>query len=299
MGGMERRTVRNDGDTVLKNAYKPSSAEGRTDVDKEHGAFAVPESIRKLTAGKAFSTDGVGMSKAQVMVFEDCVLKIVPYREKNEETVRVMRWLENKLPVPKVLCYECDGERQYLLMSRLPGRMACDAYYLERPDELAARLAEAIRMLWSIDVSDCPRVRDLDTELREARFRVENNLVNLELAEPATFGPGGFKDPEHLLDWLERNRPGYEPALSHGDLCLPNILIDNGRISGLIDLGDTGIGDRWRDIALCWRSMRRNAEGAFGGKVYPDARAEMLFDALGVKPDAEKLRYYLLLDELF
>ena len=268
-------------------------------MDKERSANSIPESIRQRIDGKAYRTDGIGLSGAQVLVFDDCVLKIAPVRKKNEETVEVMRWLENRLPVPKVLCYERDAERQYLLMSRTPGKMACDAYFLERPEELVARLSEAIRMLWSVDVSDCPRSRDLDAELREARYRVENHLVDVENVEPATFGPGGFKDPEALLDWLETHRPAYEPVLSHGDLCLPNIFIDGGRISGFIDLGDTGIGDKWRDLALCWRSLKWNAEGAYGGKVYPDTRPELLFEALGLTPDPEKLRYYLLLDELF
>lgn len=268
-------------------------------MDNERDAIVIPERIRQMIAGKPYVTDGVGMSTAQVMVFDDCVLKIAPYRKQNEETVRVMRWLENRLPVPKVLCYEADAERQYLLMSRVPGKMACDPYYMERPRELTERLAEAIRMLWSVDITGCPRSRDLDCELKEARARAENGLVDTDNAAPATFGPGGFKDPEHLLDWLERNRPDCEPVLSHGDLCLPNIFIDNGSIGGLIDLGDTGIGDKWRDIAACFHSLKRNAEGAFGGGKYPDIRAEALFDALGIAPDPERLRYYLLLDELF
>lgn len=266
---------------------------------RKHDAIGLPGSIRQMISGKTFQTDDIGKSKAQVIVYDDCVLKIVPYQKKNEETVRVMRWLENKLPVPRVLCYESDAEREYLLMSRMPGKMACDAYYLERPKDLTERLAEAIWMLWSIDVSDCPRIRDLDVELKEARIRVENHMVEVNNVEPTTFGPGGFKDPEHLLDWLEHNRPNYEPVLSHGDLCLPNIFIDHGRISGLIDLGDTGIGDKWRDVALCYRSFKRNAEGAYGGKVHPNTRAEALFEVLGIAPDPEKIRYYLLLDELF
>lgn len=259
----------------------------------------IPGRMKEMIAGKPFAAADIGLSEAKVMVFDDCVLKIAPYQEKNEETVEVMRWLENKLPVPKVLCYERDAERQYLLMSRIPGKMACDAYYLERPKELAERLAEAIRMLWRVDVSDCPRSRDIDAELRAARIRVEKHLVDPGKVDPATFGEGGFRDPEQLLDWLENNRPDYEPVLSHGDLCLPNIFIDNGKISGFIDLGDMGIGDKWRDIALCFRSLKWNAEGAYGGKAYPDTRPELLFEALGIAPDQEKIRYYLLLDELF
>ena len=259
----------------------------------------LPDTIAKMIAGKAFRANNVGLSGAEVMVFDDCVLKIAPFRKQNEDTVAVMRWLAGKLPVPEVLCYERDAERQYLLMSRVRGRMACDPYFMERPEELVARLAEALEMLWSVDVSGCPRHRTQDAELQEARYRVENGLADVENAEPSTFGEGGFSSPEALLSWLERHRPGYEPALSHGDLCLPNIFIDGSRISGFIDLGDMGVGDKWRDIALCYRSLKWNAEGAYGGKVYPGIRAEMLFDALGIAPDEDKVQYYILLDELF
>ena len=263
------------------------------------GALVLPARIRQKISGKAYQANGIGLSGASVLMMDDCVLKIAPYRKKNEETVEVMRWLEGKLPVPKVLAYECEGDRQYLLMSRVPGKMACDPFCMERPETLISGLAEALKLLWSVDVTGCPRIRSMDTELEEARYRVENHLVNMDNAEPSTFGPRGFKDPEDLLHWLEQNRPPYEPVLSHGDFCLPNVFFDGGRISGFIDLGDTGVGDKWRDIALCYRSLRWNAEGVYGGSVYPDIRSEKLFDALGIAPDPEKLRYYILLDELF
>lgn len=184
-------------------------------------------------------------------------------------------------------------------MSKVPGKMSCDEYFLEHPQELLALLAKALKMLWSVDISDCPRNRDIDAELQEAKYRIENNLVDLDNVEPTTFGEGGFKNPQALLEWLEENRPDYEPVLSHGDFCLPNIFIEDGKISGFIDLGDTGIGDKWRDIALCYRSLQHNFDGSFGGKVYPDFNPDMLFDALGIEPNREKLRYYILLDELF
>lgn len=259
----------------------------------------LPEGIRRLIAGKPYRMDDMGMSGSRIMLFDDCVLKIVRYGERNAETVRVMRWLEGKLPVPKVLCFEQDAEYQYLLMSRVPGMMACDPYWLERPRELAALLAEGLERLWRVDVSDCPRSRDPDAELREAASRVRNHLVDVSRAEPSAFGPGGFRDPEELLGWLEDHRPSFEPVLSHGDFCLPNVFIHNGGISGFIDLGDAGIGDKWRDVALCCRSLKHNFDGSYGGKVYPDFDPNLLFDALGIEPDREKLRYYTLLDELF
>ena len=101
------------------------------------------------------------------------------------------------------------------------------------------------------------------------------------------------------MDWLEENRPVCEPVFSHGDFCLPNVLLQDGQVAGFIDLGDAGVGDRWRDIALCYRSLKHNFDGTFGGKVYEDFNPDMLFEKLGLEPNQEKLRYYILLDELF
>lgn len=50
---------------------------------------------------------------------------------------------------------------------------------------------------------------------------------------------------------------GFE-TLVHGDYCLPNILAVDGKISGFIDLGDSGIGDPWRDYAWCIWSLEYN-----------------------------------------
>ena len=259
----------------------------------------LPDSIFRLVDGKSCKPDNIGMSGSKIMIFEDSVLKIVPLRRENDETIRMMKWLEGKIPVPKVIAYEKDDEYQYLLMSRVSGKMSCDKYYLEHPKELLDILAKALKMLWNIDVSDCPRSRNIVVELSEAKYRVENNLVDIDNVEPTTFGKDGFKNPRALLNWLYENKPDYEPVLSHGDFCLPNIFIEDGRVSGFIDLGDTGIGDKWRDIALCYRSLKHNFDGSYGGKVYPDFDPDMLFEALEIEPDWEKLRYYILLDELF
>lgn len=260
----------------------------------------IPDSIRKMIAGKEYTTSDIGMSGSKVMMFDDCVLKILNSRLYDEEpSVRVMNWLDGKIPAPKALAFEKDEIYQYLLMSRIPGEMSCSRYYLEHPKELVPLLAEALKMLWSIDITDCPKYGSLDDELKEARYRVDNNLVDTSDAEPETYGENGFENPEALLKWLENNKPDYEPVLSHGDFCLPNIFMEAGHISGFIDVGDTGVGDKWKDIALCYRSLKHNFDGTYGGKVYPDFDPDVLFDVLGIEPDWEKIKYFILLDELF
>ena len=121
----------------------------------------------------------------------------------------------------------------------------------------------------------------------------------MERTEPETFGKNGFESPAALLEWLEANKPPCEPVLSHGDFCLPNIFLKDGKVSGFIDLGGMGIADKWRDISLCYRSLKHNFDGTFSGKIYKDFDPDMLFEALGIVPDRERLRYWILLDELF
>lgn len=258
-----------------------------------------PEDIKRLLEGKAFTTDEIGMSGNQVLIFEDMVLKIESNLEEVEGQVRMMQWLQGKIPVPQVLAYETAEGTAYLLMEKMQGKMSCDSAYLENPKVLLEALAEGLKMLWKVDITECPGRWDLDKMLAEARVRVEKGMVDVDDAEPSTFGEYGFTSPEHLLQWLEENRPIEEFVLSHGDYCLPNIFLEDGQIKGFIDLGRTGIADKWCDIALCYRSLKHNFNGTYGGKIYPDFKPDMLFEALGMEPDWEKLRFYTLLDELF
>ena len=259
----------------------------------------VPSKIKALIADKSFIIDDVGMSGNQVLIFEDMVLKIEDYSLSVQKQVEMMWWLEGKVSIPQVLAYEVENEKSYLLMSRMDGEMSCDTYYLEHPQVLLEALASGLKMLWGVDVRECPQVRDVDVVLQEARTRVENHLVDTKDAEPETFGESGFENPEQLLEWLESHRPSFEPVLSHGDFCLPNVFLKDEQIAGFIDLGKTGVGDKWNDIALCYRSLKHNFAGMYGGKVYEDFKPDMLFERLGLEPDWEKIKFYLLLDELF
>ena len=258
----------------------------------------LPEQIRNMIRGKSYESDDVGCSDSQVRIYDEFVLKIEKETEKLADMVRTMQWLEGKLPAPRVLYTEVKDGIRYLVMSKVKGRMACDPYYMTRPKELLKLLADSLKLLWSVDISDCPRVRDLKTELAEARYNVEHNKIRMDKMEPTTFGEGGFKDPYDLLHWLETHQPECDPVFSHGDMCLPNVFFEDGKVSGFIDLGDAGIGDRWRDIALCYRSLRWNSDGTFGS-VYEGVNKNDLFALLDVEPDFDKLRYYILLDELF
>lgn len=273
------------------------------DIRKRENLFMsqlqVPPKIKSWIENKPYTVDDIGMSGNQVLIFEDMVLKVEEKSASVDQQVQMMQWLEGKIPVPKVIAYEVEKEKCYLLMSRISGVMSCETYYLEHPLELLEALASGLKMLWEVDVQDCPYIRDVDTVLKEARIRVDNDLVDVEDAEPTTFGEGGFQSPKHLLEWLENHRPPFEQVLSHGDFCLPNVFLENGQVSGFIDLTKTGVGDKWNDITLCYRSLKHNFDGTYGEKVYKDFNPDMLFEKLGIEPEWEKIKWYLLLDELF
>ena len=211
----------------------------------------------------------------------------------------MMQWLDEKLPVPKIMCHEVENGISYLLMSRVPGKMSCDLSFINAPDQLTELLAEGLRKLWSVDVADCPCDASLDRHLAAAEYNVKNSLVDPGNAEPGTFGENGFKDPEELLAWLKANRPKEDLVFSHGDYCLPNIFADEQGISGYIDLGRAGVADRYRDIAICYRSLKSNLHGSYGGHPPVEFDCDELFRKLEIMPDWEKIRYYILMDELF
>ena len=258
----------------------------------------VPAPILKYIQGLPYQVNETGMSGSQVLMFPDMVLKIGPRSALTDGMVEVMRWLEGRLPAPRILHFDREQEKEYLLMTRVPGKMACDKRYINQPEMLLKLLAEALHMLWQVDITGCPRSRTLDDELKHARYSLKNGLVDFSRCEPETFGPGGFESPEALLAWLEENKPPLEPVFSHGDCCLPNIFFDGERVSGFIDLGDSGIADKWRDLALCYRSLKHNTNGFYGFTI-PGFQPEKLFDYLGIAPDWDKMRYYILLDEFF
>ena len=258
----------------------------------------IPEEIRLHIAQKTGQADNIGLSGSSVTVYDDCVLKCEKLNPWILEGIAAMGWSEGKIPVPKILCHEVEDGISYLLMEKMEGVMSCDESLLEQPEVLTRALADGIRLLWQTDTSGCPRNRTLPCLLEEARYNIDNGRVDLDNVDPETFGENGFRDPDDLLNWLVNHPIPSEPVLSHGDYCLPNIFVKNGHFRGFIDVGDLGIGEKWRDIALCWRSLRDNLRGKYGGQSY-DFDPNRLFDALGIEPDWEKMRYHLLLDELF
>ncbi len=266
-------------------------------ADKSDHKLQMPASIAAVLGRQAGQMDNLGKSGAQVLLFDDYVLKIRPADGWDTIDVRILDWLAGKAPVPRVAAHEVWNGQDWLLMTRIRGKELCNPDVMNNSVLLLDCMAEALHILWSIPAADCPFGRTVSDNLSHAEAAIRSGRFDASDCEPETFGPGGFENPAALLDWLKSCLPPQDRVFTHGDFCLPNLFTDGKRFTGFIDVGNAGAGDRWMDLALGWRSLKHNSDGHYG-KVYPNIHPDDLFIAAGVPKDEEKLRYYILLDEL-
>ena len=117
---------------------------------------------------------------------------------------------------------------------------------------------------------------------------VKDGLVKDEDLKEETLKKYG--NTKNLLQYLKDNRFEEELCFSHGDTSLPNIFSLNCKFSGFIDVGECGIADKWFDLAICEKSIRRNLGEKYVSKFYEE---------LNIIPDRKKSDYYLLMMELY
>lgn len=199
------------------------------------------------------------------------------------------------IPGPAVLAWRTDGSGALLVTSAVPGVPAhrIDA---DRALTLWPHIIDAVRELHGTDVADCPFDRGTERMLALARDVVARDAVDPSFLRPEQHA----RTPRELLDDLERQHPHRllqekdDRAVCHGDLCLPNIMVDPDTLDvlGFIDLGRLGVADRHADLSL----LLANA-----GDTWPDhahALAEMLLARYGRPIDGERLEFHLHLDPL-
>lgn len=261
----------------------------------------LPLVLQERLIGYTCTQNSIGRSTADVYMFrradETLFLKSDSRKDKLRREHDVLCWLEGKLPVPHVALWCEDAEKSYLLITAVEGVMCCtsDEDILTPPIKNTVKLlAEGLKMLQTLDITDCPFENKLEQKLIEALYNVKNNLVDMDDFEKGN----DFATPMELYQYLVSHKPPEELCFVHGDYCLPNIIINGDQVSGFIDIGNAGIADRWQDIALCVRSLGYNLFLA-GRESEKDSYISYLFECLGIETDWDKINYYILLDELF
>ena len=255
----------------------------------------LPAALAAMTRGATWRPVTVGMSGVQTYRLEtegrtarylkrspaSLGLPLAPERDR-------LVWLTGRLPVPEVLHFSEEGDGDYLLLSEVPGQMACDPAL--DPARVAVLLAEGLRMIHAVPVADCPFDQRLAVTVEQGRRHVQTGNV-----DEADFDDlrRGRTAQEVFQEVLETRPAGEDLVFTHGDYCLPNVLLDHARwrIGGFIDWERGGVADRYQDVALAARSLTYNFDARW---------APRLFEAYGLgHVDQEKVAFYQLLDELF
>ena len=240
-----------------------------------HDLKQIPLSISNKIKGLDWSCDDIGMSDSTILLFDEMVLKIEKTSQSSKHELLLLKWLDGKLPIPKVIEAETQNGYSYLLMSKLPGEMSCSDDSLRNIEDTVKALAHGLKMLWQIDISNCPCSNGISEKLIQAKYNIENGLVDTDDFNPETFTTEGFSDLPGLYDYLDQNRPIEDLIFTHGDYCLPNVFVSGCETVGFLDWGNGGVADRWQDIALCVRSLLHNCteDGLYGEDEYRKYKA--------------------------
>lgn len=269
------------------------------DSDREElcAAPAVPSGMAPDVAGYAWARDTIGEAGASVYRLHgkpgapdlylkhgrDAVADAI-----TEEMAR-LRWLAGRLPVPRLVRFDCTADEAWLLTTAIPGRTAYQVLASDpagRPAVVDA-LAAFLRRTHAIPAEACPFTGDHAHRLAIARARIDAGLVDVDDFDEERRGWTAEAVWNELKDLLPL---APDPVVAHGDFSLDNLIVEGHAVVGCIDVGRTGIADRYQDLAILWNCLHE-----FG-----PAMQRRLFRAYGIaSPDRRKLQFHLMLDELF
>lgn len=133
----------------------------------------------------------------------------------------------------------------WLLTAAVSGEDAVHPRYLEKPERLSEVLGQELRCLHELDVDGCPVMHRTDDflDLAERNYRLGH--FNSALFEASL----SFSSAEEAYKVLQEGKDMLQSrVLLHGDYCLPNVMLENWQLTGFIDVGTGGIGDRHIDL---------------------------------------------------
>ncbi|MEJ6951791.1 APH(3') family aminoglycoside O-phosphotransferase [Natronospora cellulosivora (SeqCode)] len=257
----------------------------------------IPDDLNNIICDSSFQENTTGCSNSTVLhinkikQYNSAYLKVAVYNKvenlKNE--VEILKWLKGRVSVPEVYYYKEYKDKEYILMSEIKGFECSNQYYRKEPEKMVKIFAEGLKEIHKIDISECPFDQTLEKKIKKAKYNVDNGLVDEEDVQAENIG----KNAKELYEMLVDRRPESEDLVfTHGDYCLPNVIINENKLSGFIDMGRAGVADRYQDLALAVRTLKSNL-----GSI---KWSELFLKYYGLeKADYSKIDFYILLDELF
>jgi len=166
------------------------------------------------------------------------------------------RWLPRLAPhlplaIPEQLARGEPGEGYpwpWSIYRWLPGESATLAR-LNDPCRAAGQMARFVTALWQVDATDGPPAAEHN--LRGAPLALRDEPTRAAIAALA----GVIDTGKATVVWeaaLEAPNWEREPVWFHGDLLSGNVLVEQGRLSAVIDFGGLAVGDPACDLMIAW-----------------------------------------------
>jgi len=174
-------------------------------------------------------------------------------------------WLHTRGFAPKVLEYISAAGQDFLLTEALDGEDGISRRYIQSPKRLAAVFGESLRRIHRLPVRDCPIQNRTGEMVSESEANISRGYKD-DAIIPEAFGEA-VQLYSTLTAW------GTDDVVLHGDYCLPNIILRDFTLSGFVDLGTGGVGDRHYDLFWGIWTLRYN--------LGTDAHRSIFLDAYG------------------
>lgn len=186
-----------------------------------------------------------------------------------ETEANMTRYFHSKGLSAQVVAYE-QQETDWLLTARIPGEDCTLPQYLDDPRRLSELTGQLLRMLHEQITSDCPIPDRTEVYLTTVQQNYAAGKYDASLF-PDNWGYASAEDAWKVVQ--EVGPLLRRDTLLHGDYCLPNIMLDNWRFSGFLDVGNGGVGDRHIDLFWGLWSLNFNLK--------TNAWADRFLDAYG------------------
>ncbi|WP_064742851.1 APH(3'') family aminoglycoside O-phosphotransferase [Pseudonocardia spinosispora] len=208
-------------------------------------------------------------------------------------------WLsEQGIPGARVLDWRLGADGAVLVTSAVEG-IPADQVPAATLMTAWESIVDAVARLHALPAGTCPFARDLAQMYATARDVVARGAVNPEFLPEEQQHTPSDELLARLTAQLDQRlaQEASDVVVCHGDLCLPNIVLDpeSLTVAGFIDLGRLGRADRYADIALLLASSRLEK---WTDERQADSAETLFADRYGITLDRDRERFYLHLDPL-
>jgi aminoglycoside phosphotransferase len=196
--------------------------------------------------------------------------------------------LTGYLPLAEIISFTDDSHCATMITRKIDGKPMHECWRDMGRPQLVEILSDVLRTLWLVKPNVIVNLTPaLAQELADIGGLIKQRQINEEDFAQRSGGTSVTTAWELVNRTAKLQDNAY---LSHGDLCLPNIIVTPQHTWALIDWGKGGKGDRYRDLAALKGSLERNVDTT----IFNEVLAAINIHQQDL--DFEKIDFYKLMD---